>query len=199
MVSINRDSLADKVLAGERITPEEALLLNEWPLEELGVLADARRRTGEAVVLQRPRQGDRHLHRRSQHQLHQRLQCLLQVLRVLPHGKRRRSLRHLFRRAGREDRRINRGGRRANFDAGRTSSEARLRMVHRSCCSTSAKNIRTSTSTDSVRRSFNISRNVFEMPLREVIAAIQRSRPRLDPGRRRRNSGGSGAAREFRR
>jgi hypothetical protein len=43
MVSINRDSLADKVLAGERINAEEALLLNEWPLEELGVLADARR------------------------------------------------------------------------------------------------------------------------------------------------------------
>jgi cyclic dehypoxanthinyl futalosine synthase len=43
MVSINRDSLTDKILAGERIAPAEALLLNEWPLEELGVLADARR------------------------------------------------------------------------------------------------------------------------------------------------------------
>ena len=44
MVSINNDGLTDKVLAGERITPEEALLLYESPLEELGALADQRRR-----------------------------------------------------------------------------------------------------------------------------------------------------------
>jgi cyclic dehypoxanthinyl futalosine synthase len=44
MVSINNNGLTDKVLAGDRITPEEALLLYEWPLEELGALADQRRR-----------------------------------------------------------------------------------------------------------------------------------------------------------
>src|SRR5438552_3102367 len=44
MVSINNDALTEKILAGERITAEEALLLNEWPLEELGALADQRRR-----------------------------------------------------------------------------------------------------------------------------------------------------------
>src|SRR3979490_2329229 len=44
MVSISNDGLTDKILAGERITPEEALLLYEWPLEELGALADQRRR-----------------------------------------------------------------------------------------------------------------------------------------------------------
>src|SRR5438046_9408326 len=44
MVSINNNALTDKILAGERITPEEALLLYEWPLEELGALADQRRR-----------------------------------------------------------------------------------------------------------------------------------------------------------
>ena len=43
MVSINRDSLADKVLAGERITADDALILYSWPLEELGGLADTRR------------------------------------------------------------------------------------------------------------------------------------------------------------
>ena len=43
MVSINNNGLTDKILAGERITPEEALLLYEWPLEELGALADQRR------------------------------------------------------------------------------------------------------------------------------------------------------------
>src|SRR4026209_72101 len=44
MVSINKDALTGKILAGERITAEEALLLYEWPLEELGALADQRRR-----------------------------------------------------------------------------------------------------------------------------------------------------------
>src|SRR5438045_6254390 len=44
MVSINHNGLTEKILAGERITPEEALLLYEWPLEELGALADQRRR-----------------------------------------------------------------------------------------------------------------------------------------------------------
>src|SRR5438477_12297127 len=44
MVSINNNALTDKILVGERITPEEALLLYEWPLEELGALADQPRR-----------------------------------------------------------------------------------------------------------------------------------------------------------
>src|SRR5512133_3650507 len=44
MVSINNEALTDKVLAGERITLDDALLLYEWSLEELGALADQRRR-----------------------------------------------------------------------------------------------------------------------------------------------------------
>ena len=44
MVSLNRDALTEKVLAGDRISPDEALELYGWPLEELGVLADERRR-----------------------------------------------------------------------------------------------------------------------------------------------------------
>jgi cyclic dehypoxanthinyl futalosine synthase len=43
MVAINRDALSEKVLAGERIARDEALELYRWPLEELGVLATARR------------------------------------------------------------------------------------------------------------------------------------------------------------
>lgn len=43
MVSLNRDALTEKVLAGERISPDEALHLYPWPLEELGGLANARR------------------------------------------------------------------------------------------------------------------------------------------------------------
>jgi cyclic dehypoxanthinyl futalosine synthase len=43
MVSINNDGLTEKVFAGERITPEEALILYQLPLEELGALAEQRR------------------------------------------------------------------------------------------------------------------------------------------------------------
>src|SRR4029450_1539496 len=43
MVSLNRDWLAEKVLACERIFFDDALELYHFPLEELGVLANARR------------------------------------------------------------------------------------------------------------------------------------------------------------
>jgi len=43
MVSLNRDALTERVLAGERISAADALELYRWPLEELGVLANARR------------------------------------------------------------------------------------------------------------------------------------------------------------
>jgi cyclic dehypoxanthinyl futalosine synthase len=43
MVSLNRDALTEKILAGERISPAEALELYHLPLEELGALANERR------------------------------------------------------------------------------------------------------------------------------------------------------------
>src|SRR5258705_5385738 len=43
MVSVNRDGLTGKVLAGERISVDEGLELYRWPLEEVGALANARR------------------------------------------------------------------------------------------------------------------------------------------------------------
>jgi cyclic dehypoxanthinyl futalosine synthase len=48
MVSLNRDALIEKVFAGERISAEDALELYRWPLEDLGVLADARRNLAKA-------------------------------------------------------------------------------------------------------------------------------------------------------
>ena len=42
------ESLIDRVIAGERITPEEALELYRLPLEELGALADHRRQIARA-------------------------------------------------------------------------------------------------------------------------------------------------------
>src|ERR1700687_5467812 len=48
MVSLNRDALTEKVFAGERISAADALELYRWPLEELGVLANARRDLAKA-------------------------------------------------------------------------------------------------------------------------------------------------------
>src|SRR5246127_2840357 len=48
MVSLNRDALTEKILAGERISTDDALELSGWPLEELGVLANARRDLAKA-------------------------------------------------------------------------------------------------------------------------------------------------------
>src|SRR5437868_14024880 len=48
MVSLNRDGLTQKVLAGERISADDALELYRWPLEELGALAHARRDLAKA-------------------------------------------------------------------------------------------------------------------------------------------------------
>src|SRR5207249_10315015 len=43
MVSLNRDTLSNKVLEGERISSDEAIELYSLPREELGALADVRR------------------------------------------------------------------------------------------------------------------------------------------------------------
>ena len=43
MVALNREGLTERILAGERISREDALELYRWPLEELGALANARR------------------------------------------------------------------------------------------------------------------------------------------------------------
>jgi cyclic dehypoxanthinyl futalosine synthase len=43
MVAINRDGLTERILAGERISRDEALELYRWPLAEVGGVATARR------------------------------------------------------------------------------------------------------------------------------------------------------------
>jgi cyclic dehypoxanthinyl futalosine synthase len=48
MVSLNRDGLTEKVLAGQRISVDDALELYRRPLEQLGALADARRNLAKA-------------------------------------------------------------------------------------------------------------------------------------------------------
>jgi cyclic dehypoxanthinyl futalosine synthase len=48
MVALNSDGIIEKVLAGERISSDEALQLYHFPLEELGALANARRDLAKA-------------------------------------------------------------------------------------------------------------------------------------------------------
>ena len=50
MVSLNGEALTEKVLSGERISAEEARQLSMFPLEELGVLATARRNRSKAAA-----------------------------------------------------------------------------------------------------------------------------------------------------
>ncbi len=49
MVSLNANGLTEKVLTGERISAGEALGLYQLPLEEIGTLADARRRQAKTL------------------------------------------------------------------------------------------------------------------------------------------------------
>ncbi|MDQ2866810.1 MAG: dehypoxanthine futalosine cyclase [Verrucomicrobiota bacterium] len=49
MVSLKQDALTEKILAGERITAEDAMALYALPLEELGALANSRRDLAKAA------------------------------------------------------------------------------------------------------------------------------------------------------
>jgi cyclic dehypoxanthinyl futalosine synthase len=49
MVALNRDGLIERVLGRQRILPDEALELYRFPLEELGALADERRRRAKRL------------------------------------------------------------------------------------------------------------------------------------------------------
>ncbi|HYY14801.1 MAG TPA: cyclic dehypoxanthinyl futalosine synthase [Chthoniobacterales bacterium] len=50
MVAIHREALTEKVLAGGRISSDDAIDLYRWPLEELGALADKRRRQAKRLA-----------------------------------------------------------------------------------------------------------------------------------------------------
>ena len=53
MVSLSGNYLSEKILAGERISCDEALTLYQLPLEELGALADERRRQIKSAAYNR--------------------------------------------------------------------------------------------------------------------------------------------------
>jgi len=86
------DALGDKVLEGARISSDEALQLYQLPLEELGALANVRRNLAKEKSYGGRGREIVDLHCGPQHQLHQRLQCVLQVLRVLPDGARLKTI-----------------------------------------------------------------------------------------------------------
>src|SRR4029453_6482824 len=96
-------------------------------------------RFGKGEKLRRTWTRDCHLHRRSKHQLHERLQCLLQVLRILSNGEGSGSLRPLVRADRSETRRTFLRRWCSNSDARGASSEIALPMVRRSAASHSGK------------------------------------------------------------
>ena len=93
-----------------------------------------------------------HLQHRPQHQLHQRLHGGLRLLRVLPQGRRHRSLRARPRRPAREDPRDRRPRRRPDPDAGRAASPPQARVVRGAAPRHQGALPRRSTSTASARR-----------------------------------------------
>jgi len=62
---IQETTLVEKVLAGQRISAEEALELYHLPLQELGALADHRRSMAKNGRVRSAWQRDRHLHHRA--------------------------------------------------------------------------------------------------------------------------------------
>ena len=165
--------------------------LYHLPLEELGALADRRRQLARAGRLRRPGQRDRHLHHRPEHQLHQRLQRLLQVLRLLPHGEGRRRLRdHAARRwTGRSRRPWRSGGTQILLQGGhhpKLSKQWYLDLLSH----IKAEVSRRSTSTGSAPASSSISARCFRSPLEKIICGFQSGGAGLGSGRRRGNPGG---------
>ena len=120
------DAIAEKVLADQRISPDEALLLLRHET------ADDAGRAGRpgAPAQARRRRGD--VHHRPQHQLHQRLQRLLQFLRVLPRTGLGRGLRAARGDDRAEDPRDLRAWRQSDPAAGRPQPSAQDRLLRRS-------------------------------------------------------------------
>src|SRR4029434_7249729 len=153
-------------------------------------------RFGKGEKLRRTWTRDCHLHCRSKHQLHQRLQCLLQVLRILSNGEGPGSLRPLVRADRSETRRTFFRWRCSNPDARRASPEIAVRMVYRSAASHPGK-----ISTHQCSRIQSAGVSAFRRDLPNAVArsdfGIQESRTRINSGGRRRNSRGSGAEENF--
>ena len=194
MVALNRESLQEKILDGRRVSAAEALALYRWPLAELGALADARRNLAKEKTLWEPGPRDRHLHRRPQHQLHQRLQRLLQVLRVLPDGEGRTII--TCSRFEQLDQKLDEltaiGGVQILMQGGH-HPKLGIRLVPRRAPRTSGKNIRTSTSTGSARRSSIISPRSSRCRCARCSREFKEAGLGIDPRRRRRDSGRSRA------
>src|SRR5947207_12326532 len=154
-----------------------------------GTARECPSRFGEGKKLRRPRARDRDLHHRSQHQLHECLQRLLQILRVLPDGKRRGPLRPEPRTTRPETRRTFRGRRGSNPDAGRAPSEVAVRLVSRFASAYPRK-----ISAHQHSRVQSAGAPTFRRVVRNAVAgfdfAIQGSRARLRPRWVRREPGG---------
>ena len=117
-------TILDRALQGERITDEDALVL----LRSRDLVAVGPRRRRAAQPQGRPRRG--HVHRRPEHQLHQRLRHRLRLLRLLPAPRRpARGLRPAEAGDLQEDRGDAGDRRHRRADAGRPPPRPRHRLV----------------------------------------------------------------------
>ena len=94
-------------------------------------LAPRARRRGRPRAPREASARRRHVHRRPQHQLHERLRRRLRLLRVLPAAEARRRVDALVRADRRQDRRGQGARRRADPHAGRAQSVHPVRVVSR--------------------------------------------------------------------
>ena len=158
MVSLNRDALTEKILEGARISTDDALELYRSPLEELAALANVRRDLAKAKSYGgRGREivtyiVDRNINYTNVCNVYCKFCAFYRTERDEDHYV------LSFEQLDQKLDELTAAGGSANPDAGRASSQIAVRNGTSIFYSTSAKNIRTSIFTDSVRRSFNISR-----------------------------------------
>jgi cyclic dehypoxanthinyl futalosine synthase len=191
------DELLQKVWDGRRINQAEALRLYHLPLEELGALADRRRQIARADGLRWTRQRNRHLHRRSEYQLHERLQRVLQVLRVLSHRERMPT--RMSSRRKRLDKKIEEtvalGGTQILLQGGhhpKLTKQWYLDLLAHMKGKFPQVNVHGFSPSEFVHF-----REVFNEPLEKIISDFKAAGLGSIPGRRRRDPGGPGAPAGF--
>ena len=176
---LNENDIVERVLDGARISQDDARALYNLPLQELGALADFRRQTvkgdsyggrGGKIVTYIV---DRNINYTNVCNVYCKFCAFYRTEKDEDHYV--LSLEQTRPKARRTDGRS--AACRFSCKAGIIRSSAST-IISNDARRTSGRSTRTSTSTDSVRRNSTTSREVFGMPLREVIAEVQGSRAR---------------------
>ncbi len=173
MVALNEQSLTDRVLSGERVTAEELAVLARLPLEELGVLATARRDLAKRDAYEgRGREivtyiVDRNINYTNVCNVYCKFCAFYRTEKDDDHYV------LSFEQIDRKLDELSVGRRRADPDAGRASSETRIRVVSRSAAITSGSKYPHINIHGFSPPEFQHFAETFRMPLREVIAQFK--------------------------